>query len=120
MVRTGKNMKEVRNNENARSFSLIKPESIDKDSKLKPKLSTAAKNGCEVSFSGDIWNLPGCDPVQPDLGEPAWAGIWTRLSSEVTSKPNHSVILQVACAEWKTLLCFPFANTAQLLNTKTT
>lgn len=64
-------MREGENDENPRSFSLIKPEPTDQDSKLKPKLSKAAKSGCRVSFSGDIKNLPGCDPVQPTLGEPA-------------------------------------------------
>ena len=33
----------------------------------------AAQRGCGVS-SGDIQNPPGCDPVQPALGDPALAG----------------------------------------------
>jgi len=26
------------------------------------------------SFSGDIQDPPGCGPVQPAVGDPAWAG----------------------------------------------
>lgn len=33
----------------------------------------AAQRGCGVSFSGDTENLPGHNPVQPVLGEPALA-----------------------------------------------
>lgn len=29
-----------------------------------------------VSFSGDIQNLPGCDPVQCARGDSAWQGSW--------------------------------------------
>ena len=36
-------------------------------------LEQAAQSCCGVSFSGDIKNLPGRDPVQPALGEPASA-----------------------------------------------
>lgn len=32
-----------------------------------------AQRSCGVSISGDIQNLPGHNPVQPPLGEPAWA-----------------------------------------------
>jgi len=34
----------------------------------------AAQGGCGVSFSGDIQNLSGHDPVQPAVGDPASAG----------------------------------------------
>jgi len=37
-------------------------------------LAQAAKGGCEVSFSGDIQDPPGCGPVQPALGDRASAG----------------------------------------------
>jgi len=36
-------------------------------------LEQAAQGGCGVS-SGDIQDLPGRSPVQPALGDPAWAG----------------------------------------------
>lgn len=58
-------MRKGKNDENPRSFSWIKPELKDQDSKLKLKLSKAAKRGCGVSFSGDNENLPERDPVQP-------------------------------------------------------
>jgi len=37
-------------------------------------LTQAAQGGCGVSFSGDIEDPPGHDPVQPALGDPASAG----------------------------------------------
>jgi len=37
-------------------------------------LEQAAQEGCGVSFSGDIQDPPGQGPVQPALGDPAWAG----------------------------------------------
>ena len=39
-------------------------------------LAQAAQGGCGVSFSGE--DLSGQGPVQPALGDPAWAGGWTR------------------------------------------
>ena len=38
-------------------------------------LVQAAQGGCGVSFSGDIQDLPGRGPVQPAVGDPAWAGV---------------------------------------------
>jgi len=37
-------------------------------------LEQAAQGGCGVSFSGDIQDPPGPGPVQPAVGDPAWAG----------------------------------------------
>jgi len=40
-------------------------------------LAQTAQGGCGVSFSGDIPDPPGQGPVQPAVGDPAWAGGWT-------------------------------------------
>lgn len=40
-------------------------------------LEQSAMRECGVSFSGDVQNLSGCDPLQPALGEPALPGGWT-------------------------------------------
>jgi len=53
--------------------------------------------GCGVSFSGDIPDLPGQGPLQPTVGDPAWAGGWTRWPTEVPANPDHSVILWLRC-----------------------
>ena len=37
-------------------------------------LEQAAQGGCGVSFSGDIQDPPGQGPVQPAVGDAAWAG----------------------------------------------
>ena len=37
-------------------------------------LEQAAQGGCGVSFSGDIQDPPGQDPVQPAVGDRASAG----------------------------------------------
>ena len=37
-------------------------------------LEQAAQGGCGVSFSGDIQDPPGQDPVQPTVVDPASAG----------------------------------------------
>jgi len=37
-------------------------------------LEQAAQEGCGVSFSGDIQDPPGQGPVQPAIGDTAWAG----------------------------------------------
>jgi len=41
-------------------------------------LAQASQGGCGFSFFGDIQDPPGQGPVQPDVGDPAWAGGWTR------------------------------------------
>jgi len=56
-------------------------------------LAQAAQGGCGVSFSGDIQAPPGQGPLQPTVGDPAWAGGWTGWPTEVPSNPEHSVIL---------------------------
>jgi len=53
----------------------------------------AAQGGCGVPYSGDIQDPPGQGPLQPAVGDPAWAGGWTRCPTEVPSNPYHSVIL---------------------------
>ena len=40
-------------------------------------LAQAAQGGCGVSFSGDIPAPPGQGPLQPTVGDPAWAEGWT-------------------------------------------
>jgi len=37
-------------------------------------LEQATQGGCGVSLSGDIQDPPGQGPVQPAVGDPAWAG----------------------------------------------
>ena len=37
-------------------------------------LELAAQGGCGVSFSGDSQHLPGQGPLQPAVGDPAFAG----------------------------------------------
>jgi len=39
-------------------------------------LEQAAQGGCGVSFSGGIQDPPGQGPLQPALGDSAWAGGW--------------------------------------------
>ena len=56
-------------------------------------LAQAAQGGCGVSFSGDIQAPPGRGPVQPAVGDPAWAGGWAGWPTEVPASPEHSVIL---------------------------
>ena len=48
---------------------------------------------CGVSFSGDIQTSPGCGPVQPALGDPAWAGGWAGGSPEGPASPCQAGIL---------------------------
>lgn len=43
-------------------------------------LETAAQTGCEVSFPGDIENLPGHISESCILGDPAWAHNYHSLS----------------------------------------
>jgi len=56
-------------------------------------LAQAAQGGCGVSFSGDIPDPPGCDPVQPALGDPASAGGWAGSPTGFPPNPKHSVTL---------------------------
>jgi len=56
-------------------------------------LAQAAQRGCAVSFSGDIQDPAERGPVQPALGDPAWAGGWAGGSPEVPSNPCHAGIL---------------------------
>ena len=51
-------------------------------------LAQAAQGGCGVSFSGDIPAPPGQGPVQPALGDPAWAGGWAGGSPKVLLTPT--------------------------------
>ena len=62
-------------------------------SRMHRALAQAAQGGCGVSFSGDIQAPPGPGPVQPAVGDPAWAGGWTRWPTEVPANPYYSVIL---------------------------
>lgn len=52
----------------------------------------AALRGCEISISGHFQNLPGCVPVQSDLGELLQQWGWTGRFLEVPSSSYHSVI----------------------------
>jgi len=56
-------------------------------------LEQVAQEDCGFSFSGDIQDPPGQDPVQPALADPASAGGWMRRPTEVPSNPKHSVTL---------------------------
>lgn len=51
-------------------------------------LQQAAQRVHGVSFSGSGQSLPGCDPMELALCEPALAGGWTRSSSETSSNPT--------------------------------
>ena len=46
-----------------------------------------------LEFSGDIQAPPGQGPLQPALGDPAWAGGWTGWPTELPSNPCHAGIL---------------------------
>lgn len=51
-------------------------------------LEQPVQRGCGVSFSGDIQNVAGCDPVQPAPGVPALEGGWTGWSPELPFQPQ--------------------------------
>jgi len=53
-------------------------------------LVQAAQGGCGVSFSGDIQDLPGRGPVQPAVGDPAWAGVG--LGDPQRSLPTPTIL----------------------------
>lgn len=52
----------------------------------------AAQEGQGVILSRVIQNYPGCVPVSLAPGDSILAGLWTRLSPDL-SKPNNSVML---------------------------
>lgn len=43
---------------------------------------------CEVSFSKDVQNQPGCDPVQPAVHDPALAEVFHGMISRGPSQPQ--------------------------------
>ena len=60
--------------------------------------SQAVQGGCGVSFSGDIEDPPGQGPVQPAVGDPAWAGELDLMTHRGPFQPRtfcDSVILQL-------------------------
>ena len=75
-------------------------------------LEQAAQGGCGVSFSGDIPDPPGRGPLQPAVGEPAWAGGWAGWPTEVPSNPDHSVILWFCDSVIR--FCFAFQQTMEI------
>jgi len=53
-------------------------------------LEQAAQGGCGVCFSGDIQDPPGQGPVQPAVGDPAWAGVG--LDDPQRSLPTPTIL----------------------------
>ena len=51
-------------------------------------LEQVAQQGCGFSFSGDIQDPPGQGPLQPAVGDPASAVVWTTWSPEVPPTLN--------------------------------
>lgn len=60
-------------------------------------LEQVAQKGCKVSISGDSQNPTGHNPRQWAVGDPVWAGHWSRWSQEVLSNFHDAVILGWSC-----------------------
>lgn len=56
------------------------------------KHGTNWQRSCGASLTGDIPEPPGCNPVPPALGEPAWAGRLTQMDDVIPSNLTHSGI----------------------------
>lgn len=53
-------------------------------------LEQVAQRGCGVTLPGDTQNVPGCDPTQPAIEEPAIAGVG--LGELHRSLPTSSIL----------------------------
>jgi len=80
-------------------------------------LAQAAQRGWGVSFSGDIQAPPGQGPLQPAVGDPAWAGGWVggpqrslpapTFCDSVTS--NHTWLAKAQRQKFF-LICLPYLS----------